>query len=131
MANSVRSYFFIFVVMVVLRTSSCSFCPLQFPAIGGSFQLQDLSSCGSFYSTFFHTMEFCRDLCMRSQPDCKSLSYGCGNQPSKLNCRLFNFTISELIGRSQSGACRIESSPKNCFHENLDTFMYNAPNENC
>jgi len=130
MANYVRACFLIFVVLIVLQTPSSSFCPLRFPTIG-SLQFQDLTSCGSFYSTFLHTMEFCQDLCMRSQPDCKSFNYGCGKQPLKLNCRLFNFTISELIGRSHNGACKIESPPKNCFHENLDTSTYEAQKENC
>ena len=101
------------------QVTSDVFCPLAYPTVGSPLSLQDFSNCGSFLSTFSHTAEFCRDLCLRSSPTCKSFSFNCGNPSLKPNCRLFSFSISDLFNRSNSGICGIESAIGDCFHEDL------------
>lgn len=129
MAIFFKIQFFIFIAAIVIRPSSSLFCPLNFHAIGAPFQLQDFSNCGPFSSTFSYTVEICRDLCMRSRPNCKSFSYGCGEKSSKLNCRLFSFSISDLLQRTHNSECGMQSAGKNCVHE--DYVQITNAKQNC
>ena len=117
MAKFFKVQIILFIAAIMPPPSFSLFCPLNFNAVGAPFRLQDFTSCSPITSTFSYTMEICRDLCMRSQPDCKSFSYGCGEQPSRINCRLFNLSISDLLERTLSGECLIQSAQNNCVHE--------------
>ena len=123
MSIAVKFALISFIALVIQSNFSCeSFCPLNFPAIGGHYKLQDFSNCYPIYETFTYTMEFCRDICLRWQPNCMSFNFGCGNQSLKLNCRLFDSTIYGLINMTLQSSCISGSTPKNCVHENFQKF---------
>lgn len=128
MADSTK-FSFTVIFLVSFHAALGSDCPLRFPAAGGQiFELFDFSNCNPFYETFTHTIEICRDLCLRSAHNCKSFSFRCGDQRLSKNCRLFDASIQDLINMNlfQPDVCKVVSLPKNCVHE---SFLRSGLNE--